>query len=109
MGVAKTYVISKKTLENITYVATKYNASRDALVVISIERIVPLLVNEQQKHRERKQVLAHTRVWLEQGQALVEQSRERLSDDDPAVQEPSSMFDGAGKTFANFEDMVDRE
>ena len=41
--VAKTYVISRRTLENLETVSSKFNTPRDALVEFSIERTLPLI------------------------------------------------------------------
>jgi len=51
--VAKTYVISRRTLDNLEAVAGRYNTPRDALVEFSIDRILPLLELEKEKHQKR--------------------------------------------------------
>lgn len=105
---SKTYVVSKRTLENLERVAAASSASRDALVASSIERIVPLLLEEQKKHRQRKEVLADARRWLAQGEELLRRSLTRLEQDDPAMEEVAGMLREAGRAFANLEDMVER-
>ncbi len=107
-GIAKTYVISRKTLENLERVAASCNASRDALVISSIERIMPLLAEEQQKHKRRKKIVAEAGHWLDEGLALFHHSRKTLGDDDPAVVEFASMLHGVQKSFANLESMVEK-
>ncbi len=107
-AVAKTYVISRKTLENLERVAAGCSASRDALVISSIERIMPLLLQEQQKHWQRKKILAETGSWLEAGIDLFQRSRKELGDDDPAVVELAAMLNGAQRAFANLESMVEK-
>ncbi len=107
-AVAKTYVISRKTLENLERVAAGCSASRDALVISSIERIMPLLLQEQQKHQQRKKILAETESWLKAGLDLFQRSRKELGDDDPAVVELAAMLNGAQRAFANLESMVEK-
>ncbi len=106
--IAKTYVISRKTLENLECVAANCNASRDALVISSIERIMPLLKQEQQRHQQRKKTLAETGHWLEAGLELFQRSRKKLGDDDPAIAELAAMLSGVQKAFANLESMVEK-
>ena len=62
--IAKTYVISRRTLENLERVSVQYNAPRDALVEYSIERILPLLMREKERHGKRKLLLAELRAGL---------------------------------------------
>ncbi len=107
-AVAKTYVISRKTLENLERVAAGCSASRDALVISSIERIMPLLLQEQQKHQQRKKILAETSGWLEAGLDLFHRSRKELGDDDPAITELVTMLTGVQRAFANLESMVEK-
>ncbi len=107
-AVAKTYVISRKTLENLERVAASCSASRDALVISSIERIMPLLLQEQQKHQQRKKILTETESWLKAGLDLFQRSRKELGDDDPAVVELATMLNGAQRAFANLESMVEK-
>ncbi len=107
-AVAKTYVISRKTLENLERVTASCSASRDALVISSIERIMPLLLQEKQKHRQRKKVLTETDRWLEAGLELFQRSRKELGDDDPAITELVTMLTAVQRAFANLESMVEK-
>lgn len=50
--VPKTYVISRRTLENLEHISARYNTPRDLLVEFSIERILPLI--EQEKESMKK-------------------------------------------------------
>lgn len=81
--VAKTYVISRKTLESLEKVSEQYNTPRDALVEYSIERILPLLFREKEKHRKRKELMEELQHYLEQGTALLERTEADLGQDDP--------------------------
>ena len=46
--IAKTYVVSRKSLESLERVSMQYDTPRDALVEYSIERILPLLAREKE-------------------------------------------------------------
>ncbi len=81
--VAKTYVISRKTLESLEKVSEQYNTPRDALVEYSIERILPLLVREKEKHGKRKLLMEDLREYLQQGTDLLAQAQNDLGENDP--------------------------
>lgn len=106
--VAKTYVISKKTLENLEKVCRTHSTSRDALVAHCIERILPLIEQEKEKHHRRRRLTAEAERWLEQGQSLCEQAEATLGEEDPAAQQLRAMLRPAGKALANLTDMVEK-
>ncbi len=85
--VAKTYVISRKTLESLEYVSRRYNTPRDVLVEFSIERILPLIVQEKRKYVLRKEVAARLGGQLAQGRQLLQWATEELGEDDPVVED----------------------
>lgn len=89
--VAKTYVISRRTLESLERVSEQYNTPRDALVEYSIERILPLLVREKEKHGKRKILVEELREYLRQGTALLTQAESDLGSDDPVFLEIFAM------------------
>jgi hypothetical protein len=84
--VAKTYVISRKTLENLEQVSKRFQTPRDALVEFSIERIMPLLQEEKNKHKNRKKLRAGLKRFLEEGRSLLQEADKLLDRDDPALQ-----------------------
>ena len=90
--VAKTYVISRKTLENLEQVSEQYNTPRDALVEYSIERILPLLVREKEKHGKRKILMEELQAYLHQGTALLARAENDLGRDDPVFLEILAMM-----------------
>ena len=90
--VAKTYVISRKTLENLEQVSEQFNTPRDALVEYSIERILPLLVREKEKHGKRKLMMEELQAYLHQGTALLTRAENDLGRDDPVFIEILAMM-----------------
>ncbi len=85
--IAKTYVISRKTLDSLEYVSRRYNTPRDVLVEFSIERILPLIAQEKRKYAWRKEVVARLETQLTEGFRLLEQATEELGKNDPVVEE----------------------
>lgn len=89
--VAKTFVISRRSLENLEQISSSYNTPRDILVEFSIERILPLLEQEKEKHHVRKQIAAELTEQLKRSLQLLERAELELGEDDPLVLEMRSM------------------
>jgi hypothetical protein len=83
--VAKTYVISRRTLESLERVSKRFQAPRDILVESSIERIMPLLREEKRKHQQRKRLQDRLQQLLHASKELLEQADAVLDADDPVT------------------------
>ena len=81
--VQKTFVISRKTLSSLDETSRQFNAPRDALVEYSIQRLMPVINRERERHRKRKEILGDMNEHLENGLELLEKSRSWLGADDP--------------------------
>ncbi|SDP65235.1 hypothetical protein [Desulforhopalus singaporensis] len=92
--VPKTFVISRKTLENLENVSMQYDTPRDALVEYSIERILPLIEKEKKKHEKRKILYKELREYLDHGLAMLNWSEQELGEEDPAFHDLLSMMKG---------------
>jgi hypothetical protein len=81
--VQKTFVLSRRTLSLLQQACEMYDAPRDALVEYSIQRLLPVIAEERQRHEIRKQFLAQIREFVERGEELLEEAAERLGEEDP--------------------------
>lgn len=90
--VPKTFVISRKTLENLERVASRYNTPRDALVEYSIEKILPLIKQEKVKHEKRKVILQDLRRFFREGAEMLNRTESALGEDDPLSSEMLKMM-----------------
>ncbi len=90
--VAKTYVVSRKTLDNLEKVSGQYNTPRDALVEYSIERILPQLAREKEKHEKRKVIMDELQSYLRNGVEILEKAEEGLGREDPVFREILNMM-----------------
>ena len=106
--VAKTYVISRKTLENLERISLQYGTPRDALVEYSIERILPLLEKEKIKHQKRKEVSELLQNYLKDGLALMSKVEGDLGEEDPAFLEILTMMRSVKNCADNISDQVVR-
>ena len=78
----KTFVLSRRSLDVLEFVARQQNIPRDLLVEISIQRLLPVLNDEQKKHESRKRIYLELKNLLIQGQALLQQTGQLLGEDD---------------------------
>ncbi len=89
--IAKTYVISRKTLESLENISSRYNTPRDALVEFSIERILPLIEREKAKYSKRTAFVEKLSTQVDEQVKLLGEAVHALGEDDPVVQEMYSM------------------
>jgi hypothetical protein len=81
--IQKTYVLSRRTLSSLDQVAKSFHTPRDALVEYSIQRLLPVIAKEREKHRMRIEVFAEMTQYLRVGEKILKKARERLGDEDP--------------------------
>lgn len=106
--IAKTYVVSRKTLESLERVSVQYNTPRDALVEYSIERILPLLVQEKEKHAKRKKLLEELREYQKKGNEIVKQAENDLGQGDPMFLQMLHMVRVVKHCCQSLEDSVEK-
>lgn len=106
--VAKTYVISRRTLENLEQVSTSCNTPRDVLVEVSIERILPLIRREREKHERRKRFLAELNEHLARSAEMVGRAESELGRDDPVFRQLVAMLKAVDGCCAAVEECVAR-
>jgi hypothetical protein len=83
--IQKTFVISRRTLVCLDEIARESRAPRDALVEYSIQRLLPVIMREREKHRKRKKLRDDINLHLEEGLKLLEKSKSLLGEDDPVT------------------------
>jgi hypothetical protein len=95
--IQKTFVISRKTLSCLDETSKRFNAPRDALVEYSIQRLMPVINRERERHRTRKEILGDMTELLENGIELLQKSRSLLGEEDPV----SVKFEAAMRSLVN--------
>ena len=106
--VPKTYVISRKTLENLEQVCKRYQAPRDALVEFSIERIMPLLKEEKKKHLNRQKLQQKLDSFLAHSRELLEEADKVLERDDPVFEQVYQMARTAQSGYDEITQIIDK-
>lgn len=83
----KTYVLSRNSLVALEHVAKVYGISRDLLVEISIQRLLPVMSSEQDKQEKRKKVLADLLAYYNQGLVVLEAMEQMLGEEDQVTRQ----------------------
>ncbi len=81
----KTFVLSKRSLEVLDNVARRQNIPRDILVEISIQRLLPVMNAEQEKHRKRIQVYQEMEICRDHCEKLLDKVERLLGNEDQAA------------------------
>lgn len=106
--VPKTFVISRKTLQNLEKVSRRYQTPRDALVELSIERILPLISQEKKKHEHRKKMKESMKDILLKSERLFEDAYAHLEQDDPVCRRAYQMVRSIKACYDEVEESVER-
>lgn len=85
--VQKTFVLSRRTLNSLELASVNFKTPRDALVEFSIQRLLPVITKEKEKHQKRKALLNRINGFLESGEQILREARERLGEEDPVFDE----------------------
>jgi hypothetical protein len=108
--VQKTFVISRRTLTSLDEISRQFKAPRDALVEYSIQRLLPVIQRERDKHRRRKKLMAEIEQHYQAGMRLMEQAAALLGEDDPVATRLAAAMEaytGARNQIAHFVDKAD--
>jgi uncharacterized protein (UPF0147 family) len=103
--VQKTFVISRGALVSLEDIAKNFNAPRDALIEMSVHRLLPIIVDERKRHTKRKAVMARVQEHLQEGRELLRKAVKTLGEEDPLTDRLSSamaVYENAFKHMAAF-------
>ena len=106
--IQKTYVLSRRTLSSLDQTAKKFNAPRDALVEYSIQRLIPVIAVEKEKHRNRKLILNEMTKYLEHGEKILKKSEKLLGKNDPVYCKFQSVIAACEKAYNNIESFIEK-
>lgn len=106
--VQKTYVISRKTLRSLEDISTQFDAPRDALVEYSIQRLLPVIAREREKHQKRKEILQDINTYFEQGLKILNKTRELLGENDPVYSKLEAAMGACMHARDNIDQFVER-
>ena len=106
--IQKTYVLSRKTLSSLEKASKSFDTPRDALVEYSIQRLLPVIVREKERHRKRKKILDDLAGHLNKGIELLNQARVLLGEDDPVYDQIQTAVSAFGNAYENIDAFVEK-
>ena len=106
--VQKTYVISRKSLSSLDEVSKAHNAPRDALVEYSVQRLLPVIINEQKKHAARKKIMADIAQHFNDGRALLGRLYKTLGQEDPLSARLDNLMGHYRNTYEGMLDFMEK-
>ncbi len=105
-GVQKTFVISRKTLSILQKMAEDHQASRNALVEFSIQRLKPVIEQEKSKQEARKQIALKVRASLETQKQLLHEATSLLGEEDLVCEQLSHALDRLEAAYSSIRTLV---
>ena len=106
--IQKTYVLSRKTLSSLDRAARSQNAPRDALVEYSIQRLLPIILKEREKHLMRKEILGDLTEFLKEGEKILRKSKDSLGSDDPVYDRLRAAMVGLVNAYRHIDSYVEK-
>ena len=106
--IQKTFVISRRSLSSLDKVSKSYNAPRDVLVEYSVQRLLPIIAMERQKHDKRKKMLVKIASHFVEGDKLLNKVRDILGVEDPVYQKLKTVMAVYESTYNNIESFIEK-
>jgi len=106
--VQKTFVISRRTLSCLDEISKQFQAPRDALVEYSIQRLLPVIAQERERHRRRKEILNDINEHLADGLKILQKTRSLLGEDDPVFIRLASALKSMANAQSNVKAFVEK-
>ncbi len=106
--VQKTFVISRRSLSSLELVASHFNTPRDILVELSVQRLLPIIARERQKHAVRKTLMGKIEHYHRTGTLLADQLQTQLGPDDPMTQHFNVVLGALESAFTQISDLIAR-
>ncbi|MFC1488402.1 hypothetical protein ACFL6B_01000 [Thermodesulfobacteriota bacterium] len=106
--IQKTFVISRKSLVSLDIVSKSFNAPRDALVEYSIQRLLPVIAREKEKHETRKAVFGEIEDHFKTGERLLKKIRAALGREDPIYHKLESAMTVYENAYNSMESFIEK-
>ena len=106
--IQKTYVVSQRSLVTLKAVSQRSPASRDDLIERSIHRLLPVFEKERTRQRKRSAALAKIENHFKQGNALLDEIKKMVGEEDVIVQSLVSVISAYAKAYSEIEKRVEQ-
>lgn len=105
---SKTFVLSRKSLEVLDEVAQQKNISRDALVAVSIQRLLPVMNAEMEKHKKRAKIFDEMKNYLDQGVEILRKADRALGAEDQVFKLLKKNINDFKEDISKVEEIINR-
>ena len=106
--VQKTYVLNRKTLSSLESVSKAYRTSRDTLVEYSVQRLLPIIARERQKHEKRKVVFDQITKNIKDAKRILKTARDALGEEDPVYERLKLIIHAYENGYASIQSYIER-
>lgn len=106
--VQKTFVLSRRSLSALENVCRVFETPRDALVEYSIQRLLPVIEREKEKHRQRKSLVEKMARLSADGERILHDALSALGPDDPLTAKLHAAVSGIRSATEQTEAFVER-
>ncbi len=104
----KTFVLSRRTLGCLDKVARSFDAPRDALVEYSIQRLLPVIAKEREKHRLREEVFGDMTQYINEGEKILRKAKGLLGEEDPVYSRLETAITGLFNAYHDIQSFVEK-
>jgi len=106
--IQKTFVISRRSLSSLDKVSKNFDAPRDALVEYSVQRLLPIIAKEREKHNKRKEMLGEIESHFKKGKTILKKMKDLLGVDDPIYQKLETVMTVYENAYNNIEFFIEK-
>lgn len=99
------YYVLKKLL-SLNHVAKQQDVTRDILVEVYINQLLPVIETELNKHKKRKTLLKEMKTYQDQGKKLLRVAEELLGEDDMLCEKIKNQISITNKNVAAAEKII---
>lgn len=107
-AIQKTYVISRKSLHCLDQISRDYDMPRDILVEYSVQRLLPLIIKEREKHEYRIKAANDFRRVVTQGNDILGESANALGMDDPVYLKLKAAIKAMEQQYKEIETLIEK-
>lgn len=106
--IQKTFVLSRRSLYSLEEIASSFNAPRDVLIELSVQRLLPIIAEVRKNHAKRKKSLEGIQEHLAGGATLLAKIGRDLGKDDAVHQELATVMAHYTQAVENIRALVER-
>lgn len=102
----KTFVLSRKAVDMLDEISVSHGIARDLLMELSVGRLAPFVLAEQEKHQNRAELLVDIKRFLDHGRKLLGRADTMLEQDDRLRLKLEKLIGQAEKSIGEMETFV---